>query len=80
MRSIEFVERNTTMILSSRIAHPLTRSYVLKLRLVSKQAGQIVGRLSHVVTGRQFHFGSAEELIAHLVEFDGSDTHREDGA
>jgi hypothetical protein len=56
------------MILSSRSNHPLARSYVLKLDRVSSHGGDaFVGRLSHVVTGREFHFSSIDELISRLV-------------
>jgi hypothetical protein len=69
------------MILSSRVTHPLTRSYVVKLDLVATSGrGRIAGRLSHVVTGRQLHFTSADELIARLVEFETADRSWEDEA
>jgi hypothetical protein len=56
------------MILSSRTSHPLARSYVLKVeRASSPGGGAFVGRLSHVVTGREFHFSSIDELISRLI-------------
>jgi hypothetical protein len=57
------------MILSAQSTHPLTRSYVVKLDLDPLAGrGRITGRLSHVVTGQQYRFGSADELIACIVE------------
>lgn len=67
------------MILSSRTSHPLARSYVLKLDRVSPFGRTaIVGRLSHVVTGREFHFSSIDELVAHLVECEAAHRRREE--
>jgi hypothetical protein len=68
------------MILHTRTSYPQARSYVLRLRLDSApHCGRIVGRLDHVVSGRQFHFASVEELIACLVECDHCE-HGEGGA
>ena len=67
------------MILSSRTSHPLARSYVLKLDPVSPSGDTaIVGRLSHVVTGREFHFSSIDELVSRLVECEAANRRREE--
>jgi hypothetical protein len=67
------------MILSSRTRHPLARSYVLKLDRVSPVGGSaIVGRLSHVVTGREFYFSSIDELVLRLVECEAANRRREE--
>lgn len=59
------------MILSSRTSHPSARCYVLKLDPQSMTGrGRVAGRLSHVVTGRQFRFRSVDELIARLAKCD----------
>jgi hypothetical protein len=66
------------MILSAYASHPLARSYVVKLHVgLGARRGRIVGRLSHVVTGRQFRFTSADELIALLIECDSADRRKE---
>jgi hypothetical protein len=66
------------MILSNRTSHPLARSYVLKLD-APIDPGRIAGRLSHVATGRQFHFTSAAQLIARLVDGDAATQRQENG-
>lgn len=59
------------MTLRSRTSHPLARSYVLKLDPRSMSGrGRVSGRMSHVVTGRQFRFTSTDDLIARLVKCD----------
>ena len=66
------------MILSAHTSHPLARSYVVRLDSDPRAVhGRFVGRLSHVVTGRQFRFASADELIARLVECETADRCKE---
>ena len=57
------------MVLSPNASYPHERSYVLKLHSdASPRLGQIVGRLEHVASGRQFQFTSGEELLACLIK------------
>jgi hypothetical protein len=57
------------MVLNSLTSYPHARSYVLKLHSEAAPSdGHIVGRLEHVISGRQFHFHSAEELVACLAQ------------
>ena len=57
------------MVLSPHASYPHDRSYVLKLHSdASPRQGQIVGRLEHVASGRQFQFTSGEELLACLID------------
>ncbi|MCV2360380.1 MULTISPECIES: hypothetical protein [Roseateles] len=44
---------------------PIEKVFVLKLA-ESTTAGELTGRLEHVVSGRQFEFGSARQLMALL--------------
>jgi hypothetical protein len=44
---------------------PLERVFVLKLA-ESTDTGELTGRLEHVVSGRQFEFGSTGQLMATL--------------
>jgi hypothetical protein len=57
------------MVSNSLTSYPHARSYVLKLHSdAAPSAGLIVGRLDHVISGRQFVFHSAEELVACLAQ------------
>ncbi|MCV2368390.1 hypothetical protein [Roseateles oligotrophus] len=55
-------------------AMPLERVFVLKLA-DSATAGELTGRLEHVVCGRQLEFGSARQLMA-LLRQTGPDGRR----
>jgi len=56
------------MVLNAQTSYPHQRVYVLRLHHdASPRDGRIIGRLEHVDSGHQFHFSSAEELIACLV-------------
>jgi hypothetical protein len=56
------------MTLKPHSSYPQALSYVLTLhRDAAPAEGRIVGRLEHVVSGRQFHFATAEELLACLA-------------
>jgi hypothetical protein len=56
------------MTLKPHSSYPQALSYVLTLhRDAAPAEGRIVGRLEHVVSGRQFHFTTAEELLACLA-------------
>ena len=56
------------MTLKPHSSYPQARSYVLTLHHDADPAeGRIIGRLEHVVSGRQFHFTSLEELVACLA-------------
>ena len=56
------------MILSTHPNYPHARSYVLKLhRDANPGDGRVIGRLENVITGEQFLFGNAEELLACLA-------------
>jgi len=56
------------MVLNAQTSYPHERVYVLRLHHdASPRDGRIVGRLEHVDSGHQFHFSSAEELIACLA-------------
>jgi len=56
------------MILATRPSYPNARAYVLKLHCDAQPAiGKLIGRLVNVITGEQFAFGSAEELLACLA-------------
>jgi hypothetical protein len=58
-----------TMILKTQTSYPQDLSYVLKLhRDAAPAEGRLIGRLEHVATGRQYQFGSAEELVQRLSE------------
>ncbi len=57
------------MVSNSLTSYPHARSWVLKLHSDAAPAeGLIVGRLDHVISGRQFVFHSAEELVACLTQ------------
>jgi hypothetical protein len=57
------------MILKTQATYPQAQSFVLKLhRDAAPAEGRLIGRLEHVASGRQFHFNSAEELIAGLAQ------------
>jgi hypothetical protein len=57
------------MVLNSLTSYPHARSYVLKLHSdAAPSEGLIVGRLEHVISGHQFVFHSAEELVACLAQ------------
>jgi hypothetical protein len=57
------------MVSNSLTSYPHARSYVLKLHSdAAPSEGLIVGRLDHVISGRQFVFHSAEELVACLSQ------------
>lgn len=57
------------MILDTRVSYPYSRTYVLKLHAdADPQRGVIVGRLEHLASGQQFHFGNAEELLACVTQ------------
>jgi hypothetical protein len=57
------------MVQNSLTSYPHAKSYVLKLHSDAAPAeGLIVGRLDHVISGRQFVFHSAEELLACLMQ------------
>ena len=56
------------MTLNTSASYPQSKSFVLMLRSdAAPSEGSLVGRLEHLVTGRRFHFASAEELIECLV-------------
>ena len=56
------------MILKAQTSYPQTFSFVLKLHRDAEPAkGQLVGRLEHVATGKQYTFGSKDELVACLT-------------
>jgi hypothetical protein len=56
------------MILKTQTSHPQSLSFVLKLhRDAAPGEGRLIGRLEHVASGKQFTFGSADELLAHLA-------------
>jgi hypothetical protein len=56
------------MVLNSLTSFPHAKSYVLKLHNdAAPSEGLLVGRLEHVISGRQFVFHSAEELVACLA-------------
>lgn len=50
------------MSLNPESKYPSRRSYVVKLRS-DATPGALVGRLENLVTGRQYEFSSAEELL-----------------
>jgi hypothetical protein len=57
------------MVLHSLTSYPHARSYVLKLHSdAAPSVGRIIGRFEHVISGHQFVFHSAEELLACLVQ------------
>jgi hypothetical protein len=57
------------MVQNSLTSYPHAKSYVLKLHSdAAPSAGLLVGRLDHVLSGRQFVFHSAEELVACLAQ------------
>lgn len=63
------------MVLNTHTSYPHTHTYVLKLhRDAAPREGRIIGRLEHVESGHQFHFNTAEELIACLMQ-SASDDH-----
>lgn len=56
------------MTLNPQSPYPRQRNYVLKLRRASQPGTEnISGRLENMNSGRQFEFGSAEELLACLA-------------
>jgi len=56
------------MVLNAQSSYPHEHVYVLRLHHnASPRDGRIIGRLEHVDSGHQFHFGSSEELIACLA-------------
>jgi hypothetical protein len=56
------------MVLNAQTSYPHSQTYVLKLHQnASPRDGLIIGRLEHVDSGHQFHFGSGDELLACLV-------------
>jgi|GEM_PF-1099150 len=56
------------MVLSPVISYPQSLAYVIRLHHdCARDARVFAGRVEHVASGRQFEFGSAEELIACLV-------------
>jgi hypothetical protein len=54
------------MTLRPTPTYPCRRSYVLKLRR-DASADALVGRLENLVTGRQWEFSSAAELLRSIV-------------
>lgn len=57
------------MTLSPLTRYPAQRSYVLKLERNAKPARErIAGRLENMTSGHHFEFGTAEQLIACLVQ------------
>ena len=50
------------MSLSQESRYPSRRTYVLKLRSDAKP-GALAGRLENIITGRQYVFESAHELL-----------------
>jgi hypothetical protein len=69
------------MVSNSLTNFPHAKSYVLKLHSDAAPAeGLIVGRLDHVISGRQFVFHSAEELVACLAQVRQCNTSAEAGA
>lgn len=67
--------RALTMVLNAHTSYPHTHTYVLKLhRDAAPREGRIIGRLEHVESGHQFHFNTAEELIACLASDTSDDT------
>ena len=56
------------MTLSNQVSYPQARAYVLKLHSECSPAnGRLAGQLEHVTSGRVFHFHSADELLACLM-------------
>ena len=56
------------MTLKPYASYPQARAYVLTLHSdAAPSEGRFIGRLEHLVSGRQFHFTTAAELIACLV-------------
>jgi hypothetical protein len=56
------------MVLNAHSSFPQTLTYVVKLHHdASLRDGHLIGRLEHLASGHQFHFNSAEELIACLI-------------
>jgi hypothetical protein len=56
------------MILSKRIPHPASRSYVMKVdRDADPAGGRLCGRIENLATGRHLEFGSVDELLAALA-------------
>ena len=59
------------MVLNAQTSYPHDKVFVLKLHQEASPAnGRLVGRIEHVATGHQCHFGSGEELLACLVRGD----------
>jgi hypothetical protein len=57
------------MVQNSLTNYPHARSYVLRLhRDAAPSDGMIMGRLEHVVSGRQYEFHSIEGLAACIVQ------------
>ncbi|MBX9630470.1 MAG: hypothetical protein K2X67_08085 [Burkholderiales bacterium] len=57
------------MTLSPLTRYPAQRSYVLKLeRHATPERERIAGRLENMTSGHHFEFGTAEQLIACLVQ------------
>jgi hypothetical protein len=57
------------MTLKPHASYPQARAYVLTLhRDAAPGEGAVIGRLEHVVSGKQFHFATADELVACLAQ------------
>jgi hypothetical protein len=57
------------MTLSPLTRHPARRSYVLKLdRAATPDRDGLTGRLENMASGHHFDFGTADQLIACLIE------------
>ena len=55
------------MTLDTQTSYPQDLSFVLKLHRDTNPATGLFGRLEHVVTGRKYPFGTAEELLSCLA-------------
>jgi hypothetical protein len=57
------------MTLSPLTRHPARRSYVLKLdRTATPDRAGLAGRLENMASGDHFDFGTADQLIACLMQ------------